>query len=327
MIRRFSVFAILLLSAIAVHAQTFQSGRFEFVTNSGDTTAQLASGQSTLSTYLILNGTQITNNAAITTDTYLDDTVNYNNDVITGSTSNGGRNVSLKLVITNSASNKVTINFSGSLSTYTSHGADATIISGTFTSNGTYTANGTFTATYFPPFTGSTYSGSLDAPDSGSGPVAVPASFTIATGSNGALTITNFTVSAPLASCFVGPFHEIADPNFPLFITSASGMGLNIYLQDTKGTTIWLNAYSILGNNDSDGNPVPAALDEKVGDGTNYPSSGLGNLGTNSTYEVFYGISGGSCDGFGGGDSPFQAVPEKGKKHDKPRHEHGRDRR
>jgi len=54
-------------------------------------------------------------------------------------------------------------------------------------------------------------------------------------------------------------------------------------------------------------------------------TAGTANDGTNNAYTAFYGITGGPCDGLGGGDAPFVLVtkikkPKKG--HDGP---HGRD--
>ncbi len=303
MIRKIFAIAVLALLGTAASAQTFKSGRYEFATTTGDTSAQLSdSGQCTISTYLILIGTSITNDVTITTDTFLDDVVNYNNDVITGSTSNGGKDVSLKLVITNSATNKVTLNYTGTMSTVDG----ATVITGSFTSNGEYTGNGTFAATYFPDFSGQKYSGTLDGPDNGGVATNATTSFNIATNSDHSVTVTNFQVGPPLTACFTPPFHTIPDPNQPLFVTAASGVALTIYLQDSVGGQIWLNAYST----QTDG-LTPAALDELYLVGTPLPSP-ASNIGTNNTYTVYYGITtNNSCNGIGGGDSPFVPVPEK----------------
>ena len=314
----------LFMSLAPARAATPQvQGRWEFVTLTGDTSAQLNnSGQSVMSTYLLQSGSAITNIVPLTTDAYLDDQVGYNNDVITGTANNNGT-VTLKLVITNSPTNKVTLNFTGTVSTYTQHGANATVLTGTYTSDGQYTTGGNFVATFFPDFTGQAYSGALDGPDTGSGPVEVPASFTMAMNADHTLKVTNFTVSAPLAACFVPPFHTINDPNYPAIPTNASGMGISIYLQDSVGGKIWLNGYSIL----ADGKNT-AALDEVYGDGTAYPNNGLGAVGTNNTYEVYYGITtNNSCNGLGGGDAPFQVQIPKHHRGDRYRKDDGHDRR
>ena len=322
------IIAVLLLTALPSFASTPNvQGRWEFATLSGDTPTQLnSSGQSTLSTYLLQSGSTITNVVANTTTNYLDDVYSYNNSVITGTAHSNGT-VTLQLVITNPDHTTVTFNYSGTVGTYTQHGANATTLTGSYTSTGRYTTGGNFVATYFPDFSGSTYSGSLDGPDQGSGPTQVPASFFIQTKADHTLAISNLVLGAPLAACFAPPFHVINDPNYPLVPTAASGVGLSIYLQDSVGGQIWFNAFSTLQNPDSLGNPVPAALDE-VYDSQSYPNSGLGNLGTNNQYEVYYGITtNNSCNGLGGGDAPFTPVPDKHNhgKHE-PRKHHG-DRR
>lgn len=308
--------ALGLLATIASASTPNVQGRWEFVTLTGDTPTQLnQAGQSTLSTYLLQSGSTITNIEANTTDTYMDDVNSYNNDVITGTAHSTGV-VNLTLVITNSPSSKVTINFTGTVSNYTQHGANATVMTGTYTSNGQYTTGGNFVATYFPDFTGATYSGTLDGPDTGSGPTQVSASFSIQTKSDHTLSIGNFTLGEPLAACFVPPFHVINDPNYPLSQTSATGVNFQVYLQDSVGGQIWMNAYSIL----SDG-VTPAALDYESAPGVSYPTSNLGAVGTNNTYEVFYGITtNNSCNGLGGGDAPFQAQVPKHKREEKRLH-------
>jgi len=300
-------------------------GRWEFVTLTGDTPTQLnQSGQSVLSTYLLQSGSTITNIKNVTTDFFLDDAVGYNTVVITG-TANLNGTVNLTVVFNNSATNKPTLNYTGTYSTSSGY----TKLTGSFTSTGQYTTNGTFVATFFPDFTGQSYSGALDGPDTGSGPTEVPASFTMAMNSDHTLKVTNFQVSAPLAACFVPPFHTINDPD-PRFSgtpTNASGVSISIYLEDTVGGKIWLNGYSILGDGKN-----TAAFGELYGDGTAYPTTGLGSVGTNNTYEVYYGITtNNSCNGLGGGDAPFQVqVPRTHRHvdgdHDRDRRHHRRDR-
>lgn len=329
---RFRLLVVALLFAVFIpsaFAQTNIQGRWEFATLSGDTPTQLNQmGQSTLSTYLVQSGSNVTNLPAVTTDNYLDDSYAYNNDVITGTAHSGSNGIQLKLVITNPDGSKVTFNYSGTVGTYTQHGANATTITGTYTSNGRYTTGGNFVATFFPDFPGSTYSGSLDGPDTGTGPTQVPASFYIKTNADHSISISNLTLGAPLAACFTPPFHVINDPNFPLSQTSAVGVSMQIYLQDSVGGQIWFNSFSTLQNADSLGNPMPAALDEVYGDGQPYPNSGLSYVGTNSQYEVYYGITtNNSCNGLGGGDAPFVQTPEKHKREkNEPRKHHG-DRR
>ena len=307
--------AILLLAAIPSFASVPNvQGRFEFVTLSGDSPTQISEmGQSSISTYLLQNGNTITNIPSITTDTLLDDGFSYNNDIASGTVNSSGK-VTLTFTITNLDKSKIVLVYTGTLGTYSSHGADATVINGTYTSTGRYTTGGSFVATFFPDFTGVTYSGSLDSPDvAGSGgPSEVPASFSILTNADHSVTISNFQVSAPLKSCFVPPFHTINSPDFPLFFTNASGVGLSVYLQDSVGNHIWLNAYSTLQDGENS-----AALDELF-DGSSYPNSQLGNVGTNNLIYVSYGItSNNSCNGYGGGDTPFHVESKKhGKRHE-----------
>lgn len=326
------LFAVLTLGLLTLLSPSARAstpnvqGRWEFVTLTGDTPTQMnQSGQSTLSTYLLQNGSTITNLPALTSDAYMDDVYCYNNDVITG-TANSNGTVTLKLVITNPDNSKVTMNFTGTVGAYTQHGAEATTITGTYTSNGKYTTGGNFVATFFPDFTGVTYSGTLDGPDTGTGPTQVPASFTIQTKADHTLSITNVNIGAPLNACFTPPFHVINDPNFPLAPTSAAGILMDIYLQDSVGGQIWFNSFSTLQATDALGNPISAALDELYGDGQPYPSTGQGYVGTNTQYEVYYGITtNNSCNGLGGGDAPFVAQPTRHGRHqgDEPRKHRG----
>lgn len=325
---KFGILAVLNLVLVMVAGAQSIQGRWEIVHTSGDTSTQLnEAGQSSVSTYLLQSGTKITNLPALTTDTLIDDQYSYNNDVITGtvSTSHGTTSVALKLVITNPDKSTVTLNYTGTLSTDSSHGADASVIEGTYTSTGKYTTGGNFVATLFPDFQNVNYSGGLEGPDDvGTGPSDIPVSFQLNTNSSHTLTLTNLSIGgrsypAGLAGCFdTEHFSTVVDPNYPLAPSAAAGVTLSIYLQDRNGVQLWLSGYAVL----SDG-VNSAALDELYTSGS-YPTSpnSNSNVGQNSELVFVYGLTGGNCDGAGGGDSGFTPT--------RTRHEHKerkRDRR
>ncbi len=80
----------------------------------------------------------------------------------------------------------------------------------------------------------------------------------------------------------------------------ASGVGVTIFAQDTAGTQSSLIGYVVMPNGNS------AAVGESYMTNTdNDGDTTTTNNGTNNELVLYYGINGGPCDGFGGGDSPF----------------------
>lgn len=301
--------AVLSISSTGSQSPNIQ-GRWEFAITSGDNDVQVAQlGQSTISSYLLQSGSSLTNIPAFNTDTiYCDTDVNGNTSVANSSIDAAG-NVSITFTTTEVASPTFQFVFTGVLTT-----AAPTVITGTYQRSaggctqghlGTGTPDGNFTATYFPDPSG-TWSGSFQGPDgSGSGPLEVPATFTLTTNSDKTL---SGTIDASLltasggAACFAGIV--TLHPYMSQGSSQTSGVGIELFGADSQGNTLWVNAYS----SNPDGSLAAVGEDDPA-DGT----SGTINDGTNLSYTAFYGISGGPCDGMGGGDAPFQLATKSGK--------------
>jgi hypothetical protein len=83
----------------------------------------------------------------------------------------------------------------------------------------------------------------------------------------------------------------------------ASGVYILIFAQDSAGSQLSLFGYSAK----PDGNS--AAVDEsELSPTDNNGDTTTTNNGTNNELILYYGITGGPCDGFGGGDAPFHPV-------------------
>lgn len=280
-------------------------GRWEFAITSGDSPEQLSmSGQSTISSYILQSGTALTNIVGFNTDTIICDTDGLNNATVIGSSIDAGGNVSITFSITDAASPTFQYVFTGLVTT----GTPMTII-GTYQKSaggctlgslGTSgTPDGTFSATYFPDLSG-TWTGDFDA-DTGTGPTS-PATFVLTTNADKTLsgTVTSALTNAGGDACFAGPV--TLTPGMAEGTSQSSGIGMELFGTDSVGTTLWVNAYST----NIDGS-VAALGEDNPADGTN----GTANDGTNTAYTAFYGISGGKCDGLGGGDAPFKQIVTK----------------
>ena len=279
-------------------------GRWEFAITSGDSPAQLSmSGQSTISSYILQSGTALTNIVPFNTDTIICDTDGLNNATVIGSSIDTGGNVSITFSITDAASPTFQYVFTGLVTT----GPPMTIIGtyqkssggctmGNLGSSGT--PDGTFSATYFPDISG-TWTGDFDA-DTGTGPTS-PATFVLSTNPDKSLsgTVTTALANAALTPCFVGPVTLTA--GMAQGTSQSSGIGMELFGTDGVAT-LWVNAYAT----NPDGS-VAALGEDNPADGSN----GTINDGTNNAYTAFYGISGGPCDGLGGGDAPFKQVVKK----------------
>jgi len=98
-------------------------------------------------------------------------------------------------------------------------------------------------------------------------------------------------------------------------VSEPAGAGFELFGIDVNGTHVWVNAYAT--------NPDGSIA--AVGEDNPPSSTGTVNDGTNNAYTALYGITGGPCDGLGGGDAPFLLVT-KTKKVPKGRDgQHGRD--
>src|SRR5215469_1214087 len=305
--------------AAAANAQQIPNiqGRWEFVTVTGDSPTQLNDmGQSTISTYLLQSGNTITNNVPMTSDTFADDEYDYNNSVFTGSITKQG-NITLKYTHTNPDGTSFTYNYSGQLRD--ADGDNPLRITGTYTTTSwTSSGSGNFVATFFPDFTNINYTGALEGPDmpGSTGPSNVAMSFTLNTNPDHSVTLTNINIGQPLAACFVPPITSTNDPNFPLVPTSAAGVAASFYLIDSVGNRMFMSGYFT----EPDG-LTPAALDEIYFPGEQTSSTVY--AGTNKMMVAVYSIdSNNSCNGYGGGDTPFQPVPDKHQKHEHKKH-HG----
>lgn len=305
--------AVLSVSATGSQSPNMQ-GRWEFAVTSGDTDTQMAQmGATTISAYLLQSGSALTNIPAFNTDTnYCDTSVDGNTSVSASSIDAAG---SANITFTTTEVDSATFQFvfTGVLTAGT-----PTLITGTYQRSaggctqghlGTGTPDGNFTATYFPDPSG-TWSGSFQGPDGGySGPTEVPATFTLTTNSDKTLSGTidaSLLKSSGGAACFASVV--TLSPNISQGISQTSGVGIELFGADSQGNTLWVNAYS----SNTDGS-LAAVGEDNPADG----ASGTSNDGTNNSYTAFYGVSGGPCDGMGGGDAPFQLVTKSGNPHKK----------
>jgi len=312
---------------IASAAVPVVQGRWEFVVTTGDTDSQLASmGQSIFSTYLLQTpgSPALTNIPQFTIDTVACDTQSYNNVTVANSTVDGSGNVVVDFTVTLSGQTPFHYVFSGVLAQ-----GPPKVITGTYQRSadscnqghlGTATTDGNFTATWFDDLSG-TWVGAFDAPDVGTGQepqVSVPASFTLTTNSDKTLSGTvNITgtglVNSSGTACIANPI--TLQSNMAEGISQSSGAGFELFGTDANGTRVWVNAMAT----NPDGSIAAVGED-------NPPSAqGTINDGTNNAYTAFYGITGGPCDGFGGGDAPFLLVTKTKKASKRQDGEHGHD--
>jgi hypothetical protein len=324
-VMKFATLALItlaLLAATSVSAQTAPNGRWEFAVTSGDTAYQLEHmGQTTFSTYLTLSGTKLTGNSQETTNTSLAENFCCN-DTVTGTyvTTRGATTVTVVFSIPSNNSGQVAFNytFEGTYNAKPSNSGGPTI-TGTYTTTASsaFSEGGTFTATWFPnfPSTPEEFTGTLDGPDTGAGALNVPATIYLGTNSSNNLIGTVLLPAMTNASgvaCFVGTLTiQTVDssllnglgggPN-GVGVPYASGVGINVYAQDSAGTLLSLTGYSAKPNNDS------AAVGENYLSATDTGSSETTDNGTNSNIIFLYGVTGGPCDGLGGGDAPFHPV-------------------
>ena len=300
-------------------------GRWEFAVTSGDTVTQFNTmGQSTFSTYLLQTSGTLTNNVTSTTDNVACDTVDDNNVTVTNSSIDGAGNVKVDFTVTLGYQNTFDYVFTGVLGTAI---GTPEVITGTYQrsaggcTNGSLGTSGTpdgyFTATYFPDFSGAAYQGDFEGPDVGSGPTEVPATFTLTTNADQTL---SGTVSAPAllnaqgAACLAS---SVTIGNLPGgYIPGAFGAMVELFGTDSTGTT---QLFVIAIATNPDGSAAAVGEDDPT-DGSN----GTINDGTNNAYTAFYIISGGPCDGFGGGDAPFKLITKSAQppKQDPPRKHH-----
>lgn len=314
--------AWLAYAGIASAAVPVVQGRWEFVVTSGDNSTQLSTmGQSIFSTYLLQTpgSPVLTNITAFTSDTVACDTQAYNNVTVANSSVDNLGNVVVDFAVTLPDQTQFHYVFTGILAQ-----GPPKVITGTYqrsadTCNlghlGSGTIDGTFTATWFPDFSNTTLVGAFDADVPGTGPTSVAASFTLTTNSDETLSGTINIIGTGLVdshgtACIVNPV--ILQPNMAEGVSQSAGVGIELFGTDANGTRMWVNAYST----NPDGSIAAVGEDNPPG------AAGTANDGTNNAYTAFYGISGGPCDGFGGGDAPFLLVT-KTKKHSKDKGQDG----
>jgi len=292
-------------------------------------------GQSIFSTYLLQTpgSTALTNISPFTFDTVACDTQSYNNVTVADSTIDASGNVVVDFTVTLSDQTSFHYVFTGVLAE-----GPPKVITGTYQrsaggctqgSLGTATpgGDGTFTATYFPDLSG-TWVGAFDAPDTGNGPTGVTASFTLTTNPDKTLSgtidilgsglVSPTSGTACIATNGTGTRRITLQPNMAEGVSQSSGAGFELFGTDSVGTRVWVNAMAT----NSDGSIAAVGEDNPL-NGT----AGTGNDGTNNAYTAFYGITGGPCDGFGGGDAPFLLVTKSkkaSKRQDGQRGQHGR---
>lgn len=293
-------------------------GRWEFVVTSGDNPSQLSTmGQSIFSTYLLETPgstvTVLTNISQFTIDTVACDTQSYNNVTVADSSINDQGNVVVDFAVTLSGQTPFHYVFTGVLAQ-----GPPKVITGTYQRSaggctggnlGTANPDGNFTATWFPDLSG-TWMGAFDAPDVGSGPVGVSASFTLTTNADKTLSgtidilgsglVSPTSGAACIATTGTGTRTITLQPNMAEGVSQSSGAGFELFGTDSVGTRVWVNAMAT--------NPDGSIA--AVGEDNPSPTSTTGtvNDGTNNAYTAFYGISGGPCDGLGGGDAPFLLI-------------------
>ena len=326
--------ACLACAGIASATVPVVQGRWEFVVTSGDNSTQLSTmGQSIFSTYLLqsTDGTVLTNISAFTYDTVACDTESNNNVSIANSTVDAAGNVVVDFTVSLNGQTPFHYVFTGVLTQ-----GPPKVITGTYQrsaggctqgSLGTLTpgGDGSFTATWFPDPSGQTWMGAFDAPDVGAGPMGVSASFTLTTNANdktlsGTISIlssglVNSSGVACIAPDGLGNQTITLQP-LTVGVSQQAGAGIELFGTDVNGTQVFVNAFA----SNKDGS-VAAVGEDNPANG----ADGTANDGTNNAYTAFYGITGGPCDGLGGGDAPFLLVtkikkPKKG--HDG---QHGRD--
>lgn len=300
-------FAFLASAANASAAVPVVQGRWEFAVTSGDTSSQLSlMGQTTFSTYLLQTpgDTVLTNIPLFTTDTAACDTQSDNNVTVANSRIDASGNTVVDFMVTLTGGSTFHYVFTGVLAL-----GPPEVITGTYQRSsggctqgnlGTGTPDGSFTATWFPDLSG-TWVGAFDAPDIGTGPLAVAASFSLTTNTDktvsGSINITGTgLISTSGAACIVGAV--TLQSTMAEGISQSSGVGFQLFGTDTNGTRVWVNALAT----NPDGSPAA------VGEDNPPTPPGTINDGTNNAYTAFYGITGGPCDGFGGGDAPFLLV-------------------
>jgi hypothetical protein len=280
-------------------------GRWEFAITSGDTDWQLTNmGQSTFSTYLLQAGSSLRNIVSFTTDTVACDTVSNNNILVTyGAVDDSGHVV---VTFTVTAADQTTFQYAFTGTYSDGHGTNPSVITGTYQKSADNCNQGTlgtaspgpdgnFTATFFPDLSG-TWAGAFD-PNEGTGPTSVPATFTLTTNADKTL---SGTVSSPGLTDLSGTACLASTVNLqPLTegVSYAAGVSMELFGTDTAGTKLWVIGWA------TNPNGSTAAVGEDTAPGT--------NDGTNNSYTAFYGISGGPCNGLGGGDDPFQLITKK----------------
>lgn len=319
----FVLFILALLVATSVNAQTPPNGRWEFVVTSGDTTYQLENmGQTSFSTYLTLSGTTLTGDSQETTNSSMAE-ISCCNDTVTGTfTTNrsGVTSVTVEFSIPANPFGQAAFNyiFEGTYNSNPSNSSGPTI-TGTYTTTAgsAFSDGGTFVATWLPnfPTTPQEYTGTLDGPDTGTGPSNVATTIYLGTNSAndliGSVSVPGLT-NANGVACFAGTLtiQTVDNPNFNgvggapngVGVPFASGVGITVYAQDSAGTQLWLNGFSAKPNGDS------AAVDENYLTRSDTGSSETTDNGTNNALIFYYGVFGGPCDGLGGGDAPFYPV-------------------
>ena len=319
------------------------NGRWEFVHTTGDAGEQAQYYQGGYSTVLAQSGSKLTGSLPYTTTNTIAE-IYCCDDKVTGSVSGFPffQIITVDFHVPSNAEGNIygeqptafdevytgTLNI-GNCTTTSNASCFPTTITGTYTSTagsnytdcyvGNHSSSGCkFTATWFPAFKNSTYNGAFDAPDDGNGPSNVPVSWTITTNSDnttlsGTITAGLFGTGSSAKACFAGPV-TLKDVTNPLLIGDiglapnteapyAAGVGGSFLGEDKNGVQLWVNWYAANPNSD------PAAVGELQYYGV--PITQSNDDGTSLVIIAYYGITGGVCDGYGGGDAPFVLQGQK----------------
>jgi len=314
---------------IASSATTTPQGRWEFVNISGDNTSQYNPNTNpdtgypgAFSTYLTANGGGLTKN---TTDSLICD--QFSNGNVTPSwTLQANGQYKVTFTVTGNPTGTFQFIYTGTYTTsYKQDGkgnssVTLTVMYGNYTTTGKVNAcnygSGQFVATYFPDLPLTTFKGTLDGADGSpaADQTSISTSLNLATAAQGSLagTIDLGTMTYKGKACFV-PVSASHTLNINASLSSESGMFVTFYATDKNGVQLLLAAFSAnLTTDMSDPNGIPSGALNAVGaavgeDDPNGGNSGISNDGTNNDLVVYYGITGGPCDGVGGGDAPFKA--------------------
>lgn len=338
---RVALIIAMLLLAVSVRpaAASGLQGRWEFVHTSGDSLAQWNSAAGTgfpgqFSTYLTSSGVGLT---YLTLDSLACD---QTENITPTWTAVGENQYRITFTVTGNPAGTFQFIYTGTYTTHyqrTAKGGGSvyvTAVYGNYTTTGNVSAcssgSGQFVATYFPDVPATSYTGNLEAayppPMADQPSIATTLNFSAPSTQGGlAGTIDVGTMTYQGQACFT-PVSGDHTLNIDSAASYQSGMMVMVYATDGNGVRVLLSGFSAnfvpetgdetdpYGYKLTGGEGVGAAVGE---DDPDDGIKGIANDGANNYFVFLYGISGGPCDGVGGGDDPF--VPRSKSKHVSPK--------